>query len=277
MAVLKQNSLKLMRGRLLRILLERGEGSNELGAVTHRLVVRVPICKDIRQAMGSVKKAYEKEVDLDSPETSEFLLFIKGICERGFDAERRRDGVCDETDLLSTQNMSFLKRSQEEDGSSFRKSGALYAQSEGGRVESGVSVYYLGDSIGSVRFRCLIINTPQSVRCGYKCFFVESLVKRGGAEWRCPPGSIYGKRYLDGFGMVPCTMLYVEKDCTYSDRRQSTIRDHRELMRSLGCAVLVDKKDHCMSRNMDVLSWNTSFMMGGEKVEFLSIFTPMFW
>jgi hypothetical protein len=269
--------LGVIRGRVLRILLEKGQGSNELGAVTHRFVVRVPVCDDIRQAMESVRKSYEKGIDSENPEMGEFMMFIEGVCKRGFGEEENGSGVREETDLLGVQNVCFMKKSERRVENAFTRSGAMCADLEGESVGSGVSVYYVGDSLGSTRFRCLVLNIPQSVRSGYKCFFVESLVRRSKGKWKCLPGSVYGKRYVDEFGMVPCSMLYIGKDCTYSDRRQCTMRDHRELMRSLGCAVLVQKNSHVMKRNMDAIAWSTGIEVGNESVDFLSIFTPMFW
>lgn len=275
--VLKQARLGVMRGRILRVLLEKGEGCNELGATTHRFVLRVASCGSLEQAMDNVLMAYEKGFDMESPEMAEFLSFIQGVCRRGYQQAEDSTKVREATDFLNSENVSFFKVSEQNVGGAFAKSGNMCVDSNECTVESKVCVHYVGDSLGSTRFRCLVLDIPQNVRKGNKCFYVESLVRRGKGAWKCPMGSIYGKRHVDGFGMVPCSMLYVENDCLYCDRRRSTIRDHGELMRSIGCGSLLQKGDRKMTRNMDAIAWSSSIDLDDERVEFVSIFTPMFW
>lgn len=262
----------------MRVFLERLVPDTEI-QTSHSFNIGKNVSKSIQEIIKTVMRSYgENDDDVD---INHFKSFLSAVCELCDKCDKSNDrpqkaNALMKTDLQNFKNIEFSQMTTTKTSELFCHSGPATARLEKGYLTSKCMVYFCGQDLPDSKFRCMILKTPSLLSSKKSGFSVQTLVRRGISDFMPLYNSMYGIRHQANYGPTRSNELYISRDSTYSERRSATKNDHRELLRTLGCAKLVPKHQCTMSLNMDTLTWSSRMSVCGEEVEFVSIFVPNF-
>ena len=122
--------------------------------------------------------------------------------------------------------------------------------------------------------RSATIQTPDNLKTAL--FVTEKYIIRNNNIVHIPASNKL--RYVMDAGLISPAVLPVQKKSSREQNYAETRHDHREFLRSLGCAKVYSRASTGRGKDLgNIITWCTHVKCGEENNHIISVYVPIFW